>query len=100
MMQNLFGFSAREYSRTRRLLSVDPAVGRPPEPDEATSHRLWAAWVTRVDSETLELMAPDDYLDLYRETGIGLRAIWHLTRQWSEYGDLKGIHGHSENLDG
>ena len=100
MMQTLFGFNAREYSRLRRSMSVDPAVGRPPEPDEATSHKLWAAWVARADSDSHELLAPDEYLELCRETGIGLRAIWHLTRQWSEFGDLKGIAAHAENPNG
>ena len=100
MMQMLFGFNAREYSRLRRSMSVDPAVGRPPEPDEETSHTLWAAWVVRVDPEDPELLAPHDYLDLHRETGIGLRAIWHLTRQWSEHGDLKGVIEHTNNQDG
>ena len=100
MMQTLFGFNAREYSRLRRSMSVDPAVGRPPEPDEETSHTLWAAWVVRVDPEDPELLAPDDYLDLHRETGIGLRAIWHLTRQWSAHGDLKGVIEHTYDQDG
>ncbi len=100
MMQMLFGFNAREYSRLRRSLSVDPAVGRPAEPDEATSHSLWDAWVARVDPDTPELLAPDNYLDLHQETGIGLRAIWYLTRQWSEYGVLKDVNGHADNLDG
>ena len=100
MMQTLFGFNAREYSRLRRSMSVDPAVGRPPEPDEAISHTLWAAWVDLVNPEAPELLAPDGYLDLYRETGIGLRAIWHLTRQWSEYGDLKGVIKLTDNQDG
>jgi len=100
MMQTLFGFNAREYSRLRRSMSVDPAVGRPPEPDETTSHTLWAAWVARVDPDTPELLAPDDYLELHRETGIGLRAIWHLTRQWLEYGDLKDANELADNLDG
>ena len=100
MMQMLFGFNAREYSRLRRSLSVDPAVGRPPEPDEATSHRLWTAWVAQADPATSEPLAPDDYLELHRETGIGLRAIWHLTRQWSEYGDLKGVVKQTDNQDG
>ncbi|MCP4283832.1 MAG: DUF2857 domain-containing protein [Gammaproteobacteria bacterium] len=100
MMQMLFGFNAREYSRLRRSMSVDPVVGRPPEPDEATSHTLWAAWVARIDPDTPELLAPDNYLDLHRETGIGLRAIWTLTRQWSEYGDLKSANKYADNLDG
>ena len=100
MMQTLFGFNAREYSRLRRSMSVDPAVGRPPEPDEAISHTLWAAWVARVDPEIPEQLAPDAYLELHRQTGIGLRAIWYLIRQWSEYGDPKGVTAHKDNSDG
>jgi len=100
MMETLFGIGAREFSRLRRSLSVDPAVGRPPEPDEATSHTLWTAWTVRVDPEASELLAPDEYLELHRETGIGLRAIWHLTRQWAAYGDLNGTTENAHDTDG
>jgi hypothetical protein len=41
MMRSLFGVGSREYTRLRRLLTSDPAIGRPPEPDDATSHALW-----------------------------------------------------------
>ncbi|MCP4302779.1 MAG: DUF2857 family protein, partial [Gammaproteobacteria bacterium] len=34
MMQILFGLNQRDYTRLRRTLLVDPAVGRPPELDE------------------------------------------------------------------
>ena len=44
MMQILFGLNQRDYTRLRRILLVDPSVGRPPELDEASSHRLWEAW--------------------------------------------------------
>lgn len=48
MMHTLFGLGSREYTRYRRMLSVDPSVGRPPEPDEASANRLWAVWKERV----------------------------------------------------
>jgi hypothetical protein len=32
MMQTLFGLGFREYTRLRRMLTVDPSVGRPAEP--------------------------------------------------------------------
>ena len=35
-----------------------------------------------------ELLTPVAYLDLHRETGIGLRAIWNLTRRWAALSDL------------
>ncbi len=38
MMQTLFGIrGAKEYSRLRRTLSVNPSVGRPPDPDEEST---------------------------------------------------------------
>ena len=90
MMQTLFGVGAREYTRLRRVLTAEPAVGRPTEPDEATSHRLWAAWKSRIDSEDPATLAPETYLELHRETHIPLRAVWNLTQRWTQYGDLTG----------
>ena len=87
MMQVLFGQSSREYTRWRRLLTVAPAVGRPPELDELSSHRLWYAWRERIGEAEEASLAPADYLTLQRETAIGLRAIWAQTQRWAEYGD-------------
>ena len=88
MMQTFFGLSSREYTRLRRVVDVAPAVGRPPEADEASQQTLWAAWTRRQQSKDDELLTPDAYLDLHRETGIGLRAVWTLTRRWAALGDL------------
>jgi hypothetical protein len=88
MMQTFFGLSSREYSRLRRVLSAAPAVGRPPEADEASQQTLWAAWTRRRRGSDAELLTPVAYLDLHRETGIGMRAIWNLTRRWAALSDL------------
>jgi hypothetical protein len=88
MMQVLFGLNGRDYTRLRRLLAADPAIGRPPELDEAGSHRLWAAWSARVDGEASGLLTAEDYLGLHRETGLSLRAIWSQTQRWAQYGPL------------
>lgn len=90
MLLILFGLNARDYGRLRRTLSVNPSVGRPPEADEESSHRLWQAWSSRVDGETSGLLAPADYLELHRETGVPMRAIWSLTQRWAQYGNLTG----------
>jgi hypothetical protein len=91
MLQTLFGVGAREYTRLRRVLTVEPSVGRPLEPDESTSHRLWAAWKTRVGgSEEGEVLAPEAYLELHHETNISMRAVWNLTQRWAQFGDLTG----------
>lgn len=90
MLLILFGLNARDYSRLRRTLSVDPAVGRPPEPDEESSHRLWRVWSSQVDSEESGLLTPEMYLEIHVETGISMRAIWNLTQRWAQYGNLTG----------
>jgi len=86
MMQALFGLGSREYTRWRRLLTVAPAVGRPPELDEASSHALWHAWRDRVTGCAEAPLSPADYLSLQQETGLGLRAIWTHAQRWAAYG--------------
>ncbi len=93
MMNTLFGVSPREYSRMRRMLSVDPSVGRPPEPDEESTHKLWHTWVDRVADQETGPLSPHLYLELHAETGISMRAIWNLTQRWDQYGD---VNNHNE----
>ena len=88
MMCSLFGVGSREYTRLRRLLTVDPSIGRPAEPDEATSHAVWQAWSDRVKKDPTASLTPEDYLVLGEDTGASLRAVWNLTQRWAEYGDL------------
>ena len=90
MMQVLFGLNQRDYTRLCRTLSVDLAIGRPPELDEASSHRLWEAWSDRVDGEASGLLIPEQYLAIQAETGLSMRAIWNLTQRWAQYGNLNG----------
>ena len=86
MMRSLFGVGAREYTRLRRLLTADPAVGRPPDPDEAASHALWHAWSERTKDDPSASLTGEDYLALGVQTGVSMRAIWQLTRRWAEEG--------------
>ena len=90
MMQVLFGLNQRDYTRLRRTLLVDPAIGRPPELDEGSSHRLWEVWSARVDDEESGLLIPEQYLEIHSETGLSMRAIWTLTQRWAQYGNLNG----------
>lgn len=88
MMRSLFGVGSREYTRLRRMLAVEPAVGRPPEPDEKTGHRLWRALATRLESAAAEELDPKEYLAVKEESGASMRAIWNLVQRWLEYGDV------------
>ena len=69
MMRRLFGVGSREYTRLRRMLALDPAVGRPPEPDEATSHKLWRALAVHLQSDADEALDPKRYLAVHKESG-------------------------------
>ncbi len=90
MLHTLFGLGGRGYSRLRRTLSIKPTVGRPAEPDEASSHRLWCVWSKRVDQDEPGLLSPGAYLEIHKETGLSMRAIWSLTQRWAQYGKLTG----------
>ena len=87
MMQQLFGWSSREYTRWRRLLTLAPSVGRPPELNETDTHALWYAWQERIEAREQNALCATDYLDLQQQTGIGLRSIWALVQRWDAYGE-------------
>lgn len=97
LMRTFFGMSGREYARLRRMLVVNTVVGRPPEPTEEETERLWDAWQRRADLEEDGLLPPNEYLDIAEETAIPLRVIWHQTRRWLDYGPLPraGVNAHS-----
>jgi hypothetical protein len=76
----MFGLNQRDYTRLRRTLLVDPTIGRPPELDEEGSHQLWEVWSSRGDGEESGLLTPVQYLDIHRETGLSMRAIWNQTQ--------------------
>jgi hypothetical protein len=89
MMHTLFGMGPREYTRLRRMLSVAPSVGRPPEPEEDDSHTLWYAWKDQASDDDAEFLSPEAYLGLHEETGLSMRTIWNLTQRWDQYGSKK-----------
>ena len=85
LMQALFGTGAHEYTRLRRMLTINPTCGRTPEADEAQSAALWEAWKHCEPAPTLAL-TPTLYLSLHQATGISLRIIWNLIQRWRTYG--------------
>ncbi len=88
MMQRLFGLSSRDYTRLRRLFGVPPAVGRPPEPDQDLSHRIWAVVKAHELGEGAGPFSGEDYLAIADKSGAPLRAVWQLTQRWVRDGDL------------
>lgn len=88
MLQALFGTGAHEYTRLRRMLTVNPTFGRTPEPDESQEATLWAAW-KKLGADSSAVLKSANYLSLYRETGISIRIIWNLIERWRTYGDAE-----------
>ena len=88
MMRRFFGIGGREFTRQRRLLLAPRAVGRPPEPDEETAHRLWRALAPRLQAGGPDGPGPEAYLEVHRESGAPLRAVWNAAQRWLEYGDV------------
>ena len=93
MMRALFGVGSREYSRLRRTFVLAPAVGRPPEPDEETSHKLWRALSAHLTGDPNEPLDAQQYLAVHEESGAPMRAIWNLAQRWLEYGDVDTCDG-------
>ena len=88
MMQALFGTGGHEFTRLRRMLTVNPTFGRTPEADEAQEAALWAAW-QQLGTDSTSALTPADYLSLHRETGISVRIIWNLIERWRTYGAVE-----------
>ena len=80
LMQTFFGMSGREYAKLRRTLLVKISTGRPAEPSEDEIEQIWTAWRARASKLQDHLLPPEEYLEIHRETGISLRAIWRQTR--------------------
>lgn len=88
MMYMLFGMSGREYAHLRRMLAVDTITGRPPDPSEEDIQQLWDVWKVLIEKREDAQLDPEEYLEIHKETGIPLRAIWNHTNSWAEYGRL------------
>jgi len=93
MMQTFFGMGGREYVRLRRMLMVETISGRPPEPNEEDTQKLWDAWRQRTEGREHGMLSAQEYLDMHEETGISLRSIWSQTSRWGEYGPLPTARG-------
>jgi hypothetical protein len=99
MLQRLFGLSSRDYTRLRRLFGVPPAVGRPPEPDQDLSHKIWAVVKERDLREGAGEFSGEDYLEIADKSGAPLRAVWQLTQRWTRDGDLPAGGRHASSVN-
>ena len=82
MMHHFWGMTSHDCAERRRVLSVEPPVGRPSLPDAATLERLWHLW------QELNSIADERrrYLELARKSELSLSAIWTAVEEWQ--GDI------------
>ena len=86
MLHDLFGTTLKEYYGYRRLLGLGPcAERRPRAPDDATLRAVWQAWQAHGLDRLPGGPQPEHYLALHRATGLSLRTIWPLAREWAAH---------------
>ena len=87
LLHALFGTTLKEYYGYRRLLGLGPCTERRPRaPDDATLRTVWQAWQAHGLDRLPDGPQPEHYLALHRATGLSLRTIWPLAREWVNAG--------------
>lgn len=78
MMQALFGMNSQQYANRRKLLGMSGVgVGRPTNPSDDESARVWHAW-----RQYQALPERQRYLTVSRTTQVTLNTIWTLVNDW------------------
>ena len=73
--------------RRKLTLGLGPcAERRPRAPDDATLRAVWQAWQAHGLDRLPEGPQPEHYLALHQATGLSLRTIWPLAREWVDAG--------------
>ena len=79
MRRELFGTNASEYTNRRDALDLKwNRAGRTLTCDEATEHKIWAAWQSLSHLEERQR-----YIQLSKDTGLELNIIWNTIQQFT-----------------
>ena len=80
LMKHFYGMTTNEYADIRRQLGLQYSGGRLHNVPELLLHRVWREWDgLRGEEEDLDA---ESYLSLHQRTGVSLRSIWAMTREW------------------
>ena len=82
MMAHWYAMGHDEFAAYQAMLSAPYPGGRPPKPDEATHQQVWQAWQQLMHAQAYDEATPEQYLALYKSTGVPLRIVWSLAKQW------------------
>lgn len=83
MLHELFGLSTREYAARRRHLPSNLGQGRPQLPERKVEDALYVAWRKKVDDRGTYDLNGFDHLELHKQTGVSIRAVWSLVSKWT-----------------
>lgn len=84
LMRSFYGMSSREYTDRRRVLmnGSPTGPGRPVEPSNKETQRLWKHWKEVVGANETTLLSPENYIALSEKADTTLRTTWLLTERW------------------
>ena len=78
LMRRLFGMHASEFTRRREILDLKGvSMGRPPQCDEATEHKLWLLWQSHE-----ELDIRHRFITIAEEANLDLHMVWGALREF------------------
>jgi Protein of unknown function (DUF2857) len=78
MMHHFWGMTSRDCAERRRVLDIEPPIGRPAHADDPDLEHLWHLWQATDD-------IPDErrrYLVLAERSQLPLSAIWTVVEDW------------------
>ena len=84
LLKRFYGMSTREYTDRRRAFGDDSvtSAGRPEEPTDDESHRLWRLWKKLAGDQETRLLTPEQYLELSADAEMSIRSVWLLCERW------------------
>jgi hypothetical protein len=78
MMHHFWGMTSRDCAERRRVLDIEPPIGRPALADDGALERLWHLW------QDTNAMGDERrrYLELAQRSELPLSVIWIAVEEW------------------
>jgi hypothetical protein len=82
LLNGLYGIDGKECALHRIMHGVAARVGRPREATAEQSQTVWAVY-RNLGKNGADQMNPEDWVAVHQHTGVPLRIIWPLIKEWS-----------------
>lgn len=86
MMHRFWGMTSHDCAERRRVLGIDPPIGRPGSADSAALERLWHLWQDTADMSDERRR----YLEVARRSDLPLSVIWTAVEEWRDANAASG----------